>query len=317
MRVCKGVIVGGMLAGLAWLAPAGAATIGVLLPASWPSRLQAEELQNGMTLALKTWPGDATPTLLIKDSACDPAKAAALTKELVAAKVDVVVGNWCEISSGAELLRQAGIAFISANAERVKGQELQLQLGRLDLYLADRLADQLRKDTGLRISARTGCWMSYEVTLSERYDAVLCPVLAVDPQRWQLAEGTYTAAFRSPFTLAAARGYAAMEVALAYLRRLKSGSRPAAALRETRSISTLLGPLPDGETAAPAQSLQLVFGPQLPVLQPKQLPVLEQLIRAKGCAARPAAADPWADQPFVVRGAGQAACPRALRTLAL
>ena len=52
-------------------ASATAATIGVILPGSYPSTAQAEELQLGMTLALKTWPGDAAPKLVIKDSDCD------------------------------------------------------------------------------------------------------------------------------------------------------------------------------------------------------------------------------------------------------
>ncbi|MBO9689578.1 amino acid ABC transporter substrate-binding protein [Roseateles chitosanitabidus] len=311
-----------LLLGLA--GSAGAATIGVILPASYPSPEQAEQLQLGMTLALKTWPGDAAPKLVVKDSGCDARKAEAASKELIQAKVDVVLGNWCELNAGADALRAAGIPFISSNAERVKDQDLQLQLGRIELNAADRIAAGLRRETGLRISARTSCWMDFDATLSERVDAVLCPVLTVDRARWDQIANTYGAAFRKPFTTSSARGYAAMEVALNYLRRAK-GAKPAVALKDVQAMTTLLGPVPGGD-AASANALQLVFAPQLPKLSPQQTQTLDKLVKTKGCACPggtlrngcPKDSGPWGELPFLVRGGGTpAACAKAIGRLEL
>lgn len=304
---------------------AGAATIGVILPASYPSAEQGEQLQLGMTLALKTWPGGAVPKLIVKDSGCDARKAEAISKELIQAKVDVVLGNWCEINGGADALRAAGIPFISSNAERVKDQDLQLQLGRIELNAADKIAAGLRRDTGLRISARTSCWMDFDATLSERVDAVLCPVLTVDRSRWDQIANTYGAAFRKPFTTSSARGYAAMEIALNYLRRAKA-AKPAAALKDVQAMPTLLGPVPAGDGAAPVNALQLVFASHLPKLNPQQTQTLDKLVKTKGCACPggtlrngcPKDSGPWGELPFVVRGGGTPqACARAIGQLDL
>lgn len=325
---CRGRYWGPAALALSLMVGAGvaqAATIGVILPGSWPSAQQAEALQQGMTLALKTWPGDTLPTLVIKDSACDARKAEAATDELIQAKVDVVLGNWCEIGNGAEHLKAAGIPFISSNAERVQGKDLQLQLGRIELYAAERIATALRRETGLRISARTSCWLDFEATLNERVDAVLCPVMAVDKTRWDQVANTYTAAFRKPFTPSAARGYAAMEVALNYLRRAKSG-KAAAALRETQATSTLFGPVPAVDAPAPSTALQLVFSPHLPKLSPQQAQTVDRLVKSKGCGCPggtlregcPKDGGPWSDMPFVVRGGGTpAACSAAIGVLEL
>ncbi len=305
--------------------PARAATIGVILPASWPSAQQAEELKQGMTLALKTWPGDAQPTLLIKDSGCDARKAQAAVQELIQAKVDVVLGNWCEIGGGADQLRSAGIPLVSSNAERLKDQDLQLQLGRIELYAAERIATDLRRETGLRISARTSCWLDFQAALSDRVDAVLCPVLAVDKSRWDQVANTYGAAFRKPFTASAARGYAAMEVALNYLRRAK-GNKPAAAIKDLQAMTTLLGPLPAVDAPAPSTALQLVFAPHLPKLNAQQAQKVAQLVKTKGCGCPggtlqngcPKEAGPWGTLPFVVRGGGTpAACSAPINVLEL
>lgn len=304
---------------------AHAATIGVILPGSWPSVQQAEALQQGMTLALKTWPGDSVPTLIVKDSACDAHKAEQAADALIQAKVDIVLGNWCEIGNGAERLKAAGIPLISSNAERVPGKELQVQLGRIELYAAERIATELRRETGLRISARTSCWLDFEATLSERVDAVLCPVLTVDKTRWDQVANTYTAAFRKPITPSAARGYAAMELALNYLRRAKGG-KTTAALKDTQSAATLLGPVPALDAPAPTTALQLVFSPHLPKMSPQQAQTLDKLVKSKGCGCPggtlrdgcPKDGSPWSDMPFVVRGGGTpAACASAIGVLEL
>lgn len=325
-RLSHALTRGALMAGLTTAAVAAqAATIGVILPATWPSAEQAEQLKQGMTLALKTWPGGAPPTLVFKDSGCDARKAEAAAKELIQAKVELVLGNWCEIGAGADALRQAGIPFISSNAERVPHQELQLQLGRIDLYAAEKIANRLRQDTGLRISARTACWMDFEAATSERVDAVLCPVLTADKTRWDQVANTYTAAFRQPFTAQAARGYAAMEAGLNYLRRAK-GNRPAAALKDVQGAATLLGPLPVADAPPPGTALQLVFAPTLPRLSPKQAQTLDRLVKTKGCGCPggtlkdgcPKADGPWDDLPFVVRGGGTpAACGKAMARLEL
>jgi len=291
-------------------AQASGGSIGVILPESWPSKAQAEEIRNGMQLALKTWPSQPVPTLIVKDSGCDPRKAEAATKALIEARVDVVLGNWCEIGGGAELLRNAGIGFVSSNAERVKGLEgSQLQLGRVELYAGEKLAAKLRSETGLRVSARTSCWMDFEPSISDKYDAVLCPVLAIDKARWDQVAATYSAGFLKPFTVSVARGYAAMEVALSYVRRLRGGAKSGAALKDTQSISTLFGPLPAPDGATPAEAMQLVFAAKLPKLAPKQAAAVDEIVKSKGCGGKAAGAHsgPWAEQPFVVRGTGAAA----------
>src|SRR5205085_4262159 len=79
--------------------PPAAMQIGAVVPQSWPDRAQGEDIRDGMLLALKTWPGQPAPTLTLKDSACDPRKAAAAAQELIDAKADVVVGGFCVLGT--------------------------------------------------------------------------------------------------------------------------------------------------------------------------------------------------------------------------
>jgi hypothetical protein len=234
-RVTRWVAMAGMV-GLWTAAQAGPAlTIGAIVPQSWPSKDEGEEIVLGMQLAIKTWPGQQAPTLVIKDNACDPAKGEAVARELVAAKVDLVLGSWCDIGAAPKIVAEAGVPFVSANAERLpRPPEGVLQLGRIELYVAERLAATLRAETGLRVAGRTSCWMDFEPVLREQYDAVLCPVLGFDKARWEQAESTFTAAYRRPFTQSVARGYAAMEAALAQLRRMRGGNK-------TAPIATIFG----------------------------------------------------------------------------
>src|SRR5262245_11107640 len=76
---------------LAWgvVAQAAPLTIGAIVPQSWPSAAEGEDIVLGMQLAIKTWPGQP-PNLVVKDNACDPAKGEAAARDLVAAKVDLV-----------------------------------------------------------------------------------------------------------------------------------------------------------------------------------------------------------------------------------
>ena len=66
--------------------------MGAILPESWPSAAQAEDMRDGMTLALKTSSLQPAPKLVIKDSGCDAKKAQAAAQGYVAAKVDLVIG---------------------------------------------------------------------------------------------------------------------------------------------------------------------------------------------------------------------------------
>lgn len=301
---------------VAWLALSGAAqagptlTLGAIVPQSWPNATEGEEIVLGMQLAIKTWPGQPAPTLVVKDSACDPRKADAAARELVAAKVDLVLGSWCAIGQVPKLVAEAGLPYVSANAERLaKPPEGVLQLGRIELYAAERIAATLRAETGLRVSARTSCWMDFEPVLHPNYDALLCPVLGVDESRWQQAEATFTAAHRRPFTFSVARGYAAMEAALAQLRRLRSGPKSSAA---AEPIVTILGRLPAADSPAPPDAMQLVFAPRLPKLAPREQATVNQLLQTRACTCvqdKTCPKDgPWAEQPFVVRGQS-AKCP--------
>jgi len=290
------------------IAGSGTLTIGAIVPQSWPNATEGEEIVLGMQLAIKTWPGQPAPTLIVKDSACDPRKAEAAARELLAAKVDLVLGSWCTIGTAPKVVADAGVPYVSAHAERLaKPPEGVLQLGRLEVYAAEQIATKLRSETGLRISARTSCWMDFEPIVFSQYDGVLCPVLGYDKARWEQAEATFTAALRKPFTLSAARGYAAMEVALAQLRRLRSGAKGSG-----DPIVTIFGPLPAAEAPAPADALQLVFAERLPKLAAREQGALSQLLQTKSCACSQEAGcpknGPWADQPFIVRG-HSAKCP--------
>ncbi|WP_374562257.1 ABC transporter substrate-binding protein [Ideonella sp.] len=300
-RVALGVVLA-LGSGLCSLAQAGQAlTIGAIVPQSWPSATEGEEIVLGMQLAIKTWPGQPVPTLVIKDSACDPRKGEAAARELVAAKVDLVLGSWCAIGQAPKVVSEAGLPYVSAHAERLQTPPPGvLQLGRQELYLAERMATNLRAETGLRISGRTSCWMDFEPILREQYDAILCPVLGYDKSRWQQAEATFTAANRRPFTYSVARGYAAMEAGLAQLRRLRSGSKGPA-----EPIVTILGPLPPADAPPPPDAMQLVLSPKLPKLSPKDQAAVNQLLQTKACTClldNSCGKGPWADQPFVVRG---------------
>jgi len=100
-------------------APKAGTQIGAIIPETWPDKAHGEEMRNGMMLALKTWPGQPAPTLVVKDSACDPKHAAAAAQAFVDAKVDVVIGGFCVLGTMPRVLIGAGIPFISGNAERI------------------------------------------------------------------------------------------------------------------------------------------------------------------------------------------------------
>jgi Periplasmic binding protein len=295
-------------AALAGAGPAGALTIGAIVPQSWPNPTQAEEMVLGMQLAIKLWPGAPVPTLVVKDSACDPRKAEAAARELLAAKVDGVVGSFCAIGTAPKLVAEAGLPYVSAHAERLpKAPDGVLQLGRVELYVAERIASALRQETGLRVSARTACWMDFEPVLrSDQYDAILCPALGYDKARWEQAEATFTAAHRRPFTQSVARGYAAMEAALTTLRRGRQIGR------STDPIPTVLGAVPRVDAPAAPDAMQLVLAPKLPKLSPKEQAAVDLLLKTKACPANGDLAatrqGPWGEHAFVVRGLAPA-CP--------
>ena len=308
-RVAQGVVLAAAAGagGMAWAGPT--LTIGAIVPQSRPSTTEGEELVLGMQLAIKTWPGQPAPTLVIKDSSCDPAKAENAARELVAAKVDLVLGAWCEIGIAPRIVAEAGIPFVSANAERLpRAPDGVLQLGRIELYIVEKLASDLRQATGLRVGGRTSCWMNFEPVMLDRYDALLCPVLGFDKKRWEQAEATFTAANRRPFTASVARGYAAMEAGLEKVRRIRAGKGAS-----TDPIMTIFGPLPPTDVPAQVDAIQLMLSPKLPKLSPKDQVTFNQLLQTKACTcletnscAKPG---PWADQPFVVRGPILPKCP--------
>lgn len=283
-------------------ASAAGARIGAIVPQSWPSVDQGEAIHQGMLLALKTIPMSPTPTLVLKDSGCDAAKAEAAAKSFAAAKVDIVLGGWCVVGSAPAVLAKAEIPMVSSNAERFQLGETVLQLGRVGPRVAEMTAAALRRETGLRVTAGSACWMDYEAALSQKYDAALCPTLAIDRARWAEVEAVYTAAFRKPFTVAAARGYAAMELGLAYLKKLRSGAKPAVALAEARQTKTLLGPVPETEAATPQQAMQLLLTAKLPRVSPRETQALNAMLKAKACGGKASAAAPaeakWRELPF-------------------
>lgn len=274
--------------------------IGAILPQSWPSPSQAQEMHEGMLLALNTLPISPTPTLVLMDSGCDAAKAELAAKALVAAKVDIVLGGFCVVGAAPAVLEQAGIPMVSGNAERFALGDLVLQTGRVGPRVAEATAATLRRETGLRVTAGGACWMDFAPELSSKFDAALCPTLSPDRSRWPEVEGLYTAAFRKPFTASAARGYAAMELGLAYVKKRRGGARPAAALAEARQTQTLLGPVPHGDAATPQQAMQLLLSARMPRLAPRETQALNALLKAKACAAAAATdSEPkWRDQPF-------------------
>lgn len=293
--------------------------IGAIVPESWPSAAQGHEIRNGMMLALKTWPGYPVPTLVIKDSACDPKRAAAAAQAMVEAKVDVVLGGWCVIGSVPPMLKGAGIPFVSSNAERYT-PDGSVQFARLGANVAEGIASRLRTEAGLRVTANSICWIDFEPRVSEKYDAALCPTLSIDKARWQDIAPTYQAAFQAPFTVSAARGYAAMQVALAYVTRLRAGAKPAAAWSEAQAVNTVLGRIPARDAATPDDAMQLVFRGKLPKLAPREAGVLDQVVKAKGCGCKAGAAcatsNAWSSQPFVITAANGGDCSQLVVTAA-
>lgn len=299
-QVLLGAALLGMAAAVA--AQSAAPRIGAIVPQSWPSPSQAQEIHEGMLLALKTIPINPAPTLVLMDSGCDAAKAEASAKSLAAAKVDIVLGGWCVVGTAPAVLAQAGIPMVSSNAERFALGDLVLQTGRVAPRVAETTAATLRRETGLRVTAGGACWMDFAPELSTKFDAALCPTLSPDKSRWPEVEALYTAAFRKPFTTSAARGYAAMELGLAYLKKRRSGAKPAVALAEARQTQTLLGPVPEADAATPQQAMQLLLTARLPRLAPRETQVLNTILKAKACAAGGAAAGDgdakWRELPF-------------------
>src|SRR5438105_1653129 len=152
--------------------------IGAIVPESWPDRGRAEDIRNGMMLALKTWPGGPAPTFVVKDSACKPQQAQTAAQSLVEAKVDVVIGGFCVVGNVPRVLQAAGVPFVSANAERFATvSDSSVQLGSVPANLADGIASKLRTETGLRVTAGSSCWIDYEPRVPDGYDAILCPTL--------------------------------------------------------------------------------------------------------------------------------------------
>lgn len=285
-------------------AAAAQAQIGAVIPQSWPDKARGEDIRDGMLLALKTWPGQ-TPALVVKDSACDGKKAAAAARELVAAKMDVVVGGFCVLGSVPKQIREAGIPFVSANAERfTMNADGIIQLGDVPLNLADTIAAKLRSETGLRVTSSSACWIDFDGKMPDGYDAVLCPVLHVNGARWDDIAPTFSAAYRKPFSVAAARGYAAMQVALATL---KQTGKPNVKLvkAEQKDIDTVLGKVRPGEEHPVAEDvMMLTFSPKLPRLTPAQKAKLDEVMKSRACGCSQAGtcgpATVWSAMPFVI-----------------
>jgi ABC-type branched-subunit amino acid transport system substrate-binding protein len=292
--------------GTALAGPKAGTQIGAALPLSWPDKAQGEDIRNGMQLALKTWPGQSPPTLVISDDACEPKRAATAAQAFADAKVDVVVGGFCALGTMPRILAEAIVPFVSVNAVRVAPMaDTAVQFGTVPQSLPSAVGLKLRSETGLRVMPNSGCWMDLEPRLADGFDAALCPTLHVDRARWNEIAPTYVAAYRKPFTVAAARGYAAMEVALAAVQKLRAGSRPGTALKDVREVQTVLGPVrwrDDGPV--PDDAMQLVLAPRLPRLSGREAAAMDELMKAKGCGARNAADKTWGAMPFVV------ACPK-------
>lgn len=310
------------LGGLFFLAPVAMAAppakkaivIGAIVPESWPSAVQGQEIRNGMLLALKTWPGSPTPTLEVKDSACDPTRSLAAARALVEARADIVLGGWCEVGAVPAFMKGANVPFVSSNAERYASADAAAQFGRIKAGVADAIGARLRSETGLRVTTNSVCWIDLEPRVSEKYDAALCPTLAIDRARWAEVAPTYSAAFQKPFTVSAARGYAAMQVALTYVSRLRAGAKPALAWSEAQATPTVLGRLPTHDAATPDDAMQLVFGAHLPKLAAREAAALDRLLKAKACTCKAGAAcaanSGWEGAPFIVTGPPVQGCPQ-------
>lgn len=309
------------LLGLALAAPmlvqAQGMSIGAILPESWPSATQAEDMRDGMTLALKTTSLQPAPRLVLKDSGCDARKAQAAAQSFVTAKVDLVIGGFCVLGEVPSTLKAANVPMVSANAERLKSHDGLLQLGRVGAGVAEDIASKLRSQTGLRVTASSACWIDFETPVSEKYDAGLCPALSVDKTRWNEVAAAFEAAFRKPFSVSAARGHAAMEVALAYLKRQRNASRAAAA-SEALSQRTVLGQPLAKDGIVPEDALQLSFASRQVKAGSRDAQVMDQLVKAKSCECKAGPdcgkGSPWAGMPFTVvpPGSKPAACPQVL-----
>jgi hypothetical protein len=281
--------------------------IGAIVPESWPDKTRGEEIRNGMLLALKTWPGGPAPTLIVKDSACKPQNAQAAAQALLEAKVDVVVGGFCVVGSVPKMMQAANVPFVSANAERFATvNDAAVQLGSVPVNVADGIASKLRTETGLRVTAGSSCWIDYEARVPNGYDAVLCPTLHVDGARWDEIAPAYSAAYRKPFSTAAARGYAAMQVALAAIKQIRAGAKPGMALRAAKEVDTVLGKvrLLD-DRPAPEDAMLLSFAPRLPRLSAKETSALDEVLKTKGCGCTKGSNCPqgkvWNTMPFVAQ----------------
>ncbi|HEY0857610.1 MAG TPA: ABC transporter substrate-binding protein [Albitalea sp.] len=291
-------------------APTPHGQIGAIVPDSWPDKARGEEIRNGMLLALKTWPGQSPPALVIKDSACDPKKAAAAAQELIDAKVDLIVGAWCVLGTVPRQARDAGIPFVSANAERYAGPpEGSLQMGSIPINLANTIAARLRSEVGLRVTATSACWIDFDARVPDGFEAALCPTLPVDSARWDEVAPAYSAAYRKPFSIAAARGYAAMQAALVAFKQVRSSARPAGPKTGSRDIETLLGVVRQrDERATPDDSMLLVFAPKLPRLAAREARALDEMMKSKGCGCAKGGSCPpsatWSALPFAVQCSG-------------
>ncbi|CAG1014252.1 hypothetical protein BURC_00641 [Burkholderiaceae bacterium] len=291
-------------------APKSSGQIGAIVPDSWPDKARGEEIRNGMLLALKTWPGQSPPALVIKDSACDPKKAAAAAQELIDAKVDLIVGAWCVLGTVPRQAREAGIPFVSANAERYASPpEGSLQLGSIPINLANTIAARLRSQVGLRVTATSACWIDFDARVPDGFEAALCPTLRVDGARWDEIAPAYSAAYRKPFSISAARGYAAMQAALVAFKQARSGTRPVSTRSEDKDIDTLLGRVRlRDERATPDDSMLLVFAPKLPRLAAREARAFDEMMKSKGCGCPQGVNCPpsatWSAMPFAVQCSG-------------
>jgi len=295
------------------LAQKAGTQIGAIIPESWPDKARGEDIRNGMLLALKTWPGQPAPKLIVKDSACKPQQAMTAVQSLVEAKVDVVVGGFCVVGSVPRVLQTAGLPFVSANSERFATiSESIVQFGAVPVNLADSIASRLRSETGLRVVANSSCWIDYEQRVPDGVDAVLCPTLHVEAARWDEIAPSYSAAYRKPFTPAAARGYAAMQVALAAIKQIRAGSKPANALRDAKEVDTVLGKVRmRDDRATPEDAMLLSFSSRLPRLSAKESGALDEVLKSKGCGCTRGANCPqgkvWNTLPFMAQCRGGAA----------
>jgi hypothetical protein len=179
-----------------------------------------------------------------------------------------------------------------------------VQFGSVPQQLPATVGFKLRAETGLKVTANSRCWIDYDARVADGFDAALCPTLHVDNTRWNEIAPTYAAAYRKPFTTAAARGYAAMEVALAAIKQMRAGSKPANALKDAKEVRTVLGTVRLRDDGTPDDAMQLILATRLPRLSARESAVLDALVKTRGCGCAKAgscAADKaWSGMPFVV-----------------